>query len=50
VIRKFKESDIDQVIRIWLEASIEAHDFVDDNFWEPCVPKLDWTVFDVKFR
>jgi putative acetyltransferase len=40
VIRKFKESDIDQVIRIWLEASIEAHDFVDDNFWESKVKDM----------
>jgi len=29
MIRKFQQSDIDQVISIWLEASIKAHDFVD---------------------
>lgn len=34
MIRNFQESDIDQVISIWLEASIKAHDFVDSEFWK----------------
>lgn len=33
MIRKFQESDLDQVISIWLDASIIAHDFVDGEFW-----------------
>ncbi len=33
MIREFQQSDIDQVINIWLKASIEAHDFVDSSFW-----------------
>ncbi len=33
MIRKFKPSDIDKVINIWLEASIKAHDFVSSEFW-----------------
>jgi putative acetyltransferase len=33
MIREFQQSDIDQVISIWLKASIEAHDFVDSEFW-----------------
>jgi putative acetyltransferase len=34
MIREFNQSDMDQVIKIWLEASIKAHDFVDRKFWE----------------
>ncbi len=34
MIREFQQVDIDQVITIWLEASIKAHDFVDSKFWE----------------
>ena len=34
MIRKFKQSDLDQVIHIWFEASIIAHDFIDSEFWK----------------
>jgi putative acetyltransferase len=34
MIRKFKESDMDQVLKIWLDASVKAHDFVERRFWE----------------
>ena len=34
MIRKLRKSDIDQVIDIWLEASIEAHAFIDNDFWK----------------
>lgn len=34
MIRKFKNTDIDQVINIWLKASIAAHDFIDKSFWQ----------------
>lgn len=33
MIRKYKESEIEVVLDIWLNASIKAHDFVDANFW-----------------
>jgi putative acetyltransferase len=39
-IRKFRQSDIDQVIDIWLEASIKAHDFVDSEFWKSKVKEM----------
>ncbi|MEX2633687.1 MAG: GNAT family N-acetyltransferase [Balneolales bacterium] len=38
MIREFTSNDIDQVLSIWLDASIRAHDFVDRYFWES---KLD---------
>lgn len=34
MIRAFKQSDMEQVLEIWLEASIEAHDFIGKEFWE----------------
>lgn len=34
MIRKLKNSDLEEVINIWLEASIKAHDFVDSEFWK----------------
>jgi len=40
MIRKFQQSYIDQVISIWLEASIKAHDFVDNEFWKSKVKDM----------
>ncbi len=40
MIRKFQQSDIDQVINIWLDASVKAHDFVEKEFWESRVKDM----------
>ena len=40
MIRPFKESDMERVLSIWLEASIEAHDFVARDFWESKVKDM----------
>lgn len=34
MIRPFKEDDTEEVIRVWLEASIQAHHFIPRAFWE----------------
>ena len=34
MIRAFKEEDTETVIRIWLEASILSHSFIDKAYWE----------------
>ncbi|UCH93497.1 MAG: N-acetyltransferase [Candidatus Aminicenantes bacterium] len=34
MIREYTESDLESVIKIWLDASVQAHDFVDRNFWQ----------------
>ena len=34
MIRKFSGPDMDAVLNIWLEASIEAHSFIEREFWE----------------
>ncbi|GAA0567290.1 N-acetyltransferase [Halomonas salifodinae] len=33
MIRDYREEDIDQVLTIWLSASIQAHDFVPAALW-----------------
>jgi len=40
LIRSYRQSDIDQVISIWLESSIIAHDFIDKSFWESNVKEM----------
>ena len=34
MIRKFESPDMDDILRIWLEASIKTHDFIDADFWQ----------------
>ena len=34
MIRAYDQTDIDQVLNIWLDASIKAHNFIDKGFWE----------------
>lgn len=33
MIRPFVEADLEQVIKIWLDASIISHSFVEQDFW-----------------
>ncbi|GAF12398.1 acetyltransferase [Bacillus sp. JCM 19046] len=33
-IRVYQTSDLDSIINIWNNASVQAHDFVDPLFWE----------------
>mgnify|MGYP002575354626 CR=1 FL=1 len=34
MIRMFDACDLDQVMKLWLNGNIEAHDFVPRNYWE----------------
>ena len=34
IIRKFNEFDLKRVMRIWYDGNLEAHDFIDKNYWE----------------
>lgn len=34
MIRDFEERDMDHVVRIWLDASIIAHDFIPEAYWK----------------
>ncbi|GEK48897.1 acetyltransferase [Bisbaumannia pacifica] len=40
MIRDYREEDVDQVLAIWLSASILAHDFVPAAFWESQVEAM----------
>ncbi|WP_275288305.1 GNAT family N-acetyltransferase [Halomonas elongata] len=40
MIRAYREADIDQVLDIWLSASIKAHGFVDPAFWQSKVGEM----------
>lgn len=33
MIRKMEETDISDVLQIWLETNIEAHSFIDKEYW-----------------
>ncbi len=33
-IKKMGSDDLDHVVNIWYEASIQSHDFISDNYWQ----------------
>lgn len=34
MIREYRQADLDQILEIWLAASIKAHNFIAPEFWE----------------
>lgn len=40
MIRDYRSDDCDEVRRIWLAASIEAHNFIDAAYWEARVEDM----------
>lgn len=34
MIRKFENSDIDDIMQIWKNVNIEAHNFISKEYWE----------------
>lgn len=34
MIRDFEQQDMDSVVRIWLDASLIAHDFIPEDYWK----------------
>lgn len=40
MIRKYRESDIEQILDIWLSASIKAHSFVGSEYWKSKVGEM----------
>jgi len=34
MIREYRQADLDQILEIWLSASIKAHNFIAPEFWE----------------
>ncbi|NLM57670.1 MAG: N-acetyltransferase [Clostridium sp.] len=40
MIRKFKETDLDSIMKLWLETNISAHDFIDEKYWRSNYERL----------
>ena len=40
MIRKFEPRDMDRLLDIWLSASIKAHDFIDESFWQANIESM----------
>ena len=34
MIRKFETKDLDEVMSLWLHVNIEAHSFVEEDYWK----------------
>ena len=34
MIRKFKESDINLIMEIWIDTNIKAHSFISEQYWK----------------
>ena len=53
MIRKFRECDLHQVMEIWLDSNILAHDFIPEKYWSDnfdtvreILPKADVYVYE----
>ncbi len=40
MIRPCRESDTEELVRIWLEASLQAHPFIPAEYWKAHVPSM----------
>ncbi len=40
MIREYNDDDVEEILTIWLEASIEAHDFIEAEFWRSQLDKM----------
>lgn len=40
MIRKYQKADMDQILDIWLSASVKAHAFIEPAFWESKVSEM----------
>ena len=34
MVRDYRPSDLDRILKIWLQANIQAHNFIDRSYWE----------------
>ena len=37
MIRDYRAADIDQILEIWLSASVKAHNFIEPEFWKSMI-------------
>ena len=48
MIRMFDACDLDQVMELWLNGNIEAHDFIPRNYWESNAPMVRANRYDIE--
>ena len=53
MIRKFKSSDLERIMEIWITTNIKAHDFIDKDYWlsnfemvKAMIPEAEVFVFE----
>lgn len=34
MIRKFENKDLEEIMKIWLDTNIQAHDFIPEDYWK----------------
>lgn len=54
IIRKFQEFDLKKVLRLWYEGNLEAHDFIDREYWDRnlsyvkrVIPEVEVYVYEI---
>lgn len=40
MIRAYKDTDIDTLVDIWYKGSLQAHDFIDSDYWESQIEEM----------
>lgn len=40
MIRLAEQQDLDRIMEIWLEGNLQAHDFVDPDYWIGCLQEV----------
>ena len=48
MIRAFKLEDLDQVMQIWLDSNLEAHHFINREFWIDNAPMVKEQLLDAE--
>ena len=56
-IRKFQKMDLKDVMEIWMEGNLEAHDFIPEEFWKDnygyvsrLIPKSEVYVYEIDVK
>ncbi len=54
IIRKFQDFDLKKVLRLWYEGNLEAHDFIDQEYWDRnlsyvkrVIPEVEVYVYEI---
>lgn len=53
MIRKFRNEDLEQIMQLWLQSNVQAHDFIEKKYWKShygevrkMMPEAEIYVFD----